>query len=298
MEIEKDGILDIDHARIFVQVVRSGGFSGAARQLRLPKSTVSARIRALELRLGTQLLKRTTRKIAMTTEGQAYFDAVAQAVDSLIEAETVLAGEAGVLSGVIRFTAPVEFPLESLSAALRNFCARHPKVRFEILLTNEPLDMVANNIDLALRGGEPTGSGLVIRKVGTFGFGLYASPAYIRIHGRPGSRRDLASHAVLAFGTRDRDGAFVGINALGVKVPLVISDSFRHLHELAAAGVGIALLPDPLAAPALADGQLERLEVGLRAPPANLFLVYPSRRDMSARVRAFAECLVEALATK
>jgi len=290
--------VDIDQARIFVQVVRSQSFTGAARQLRLPKSTVSARVRALELRLGTQLLKRTTRKIAMTTEGKAYFEAVAHAVDSLIDAETALAGEAGALSGVIRFTAPLEFSLQSLSTALKSFCAKHPNIRLEILLSNELLDMVGDNIDLAIRSGEPKGRGMVIRKIATFSFGLYASPAYLNANGQPASRQALAQHAVLAFGTRNRDGILDAIADLGSKSPLIVSDSFQQLKELAMADMGIALLPDPFGEQALMEGKLTRLDIDLRLGRAPLYLVYPSRRDMSPRVRAFAECLTEALATE
>jgi DNA-binding transcriptional LysR family regulator len=197
-------MMDLNQTRVFVEVVRAGGFAAAARRLGLPKSTISARVQALEARLGAQLLKRSTRHLALTSEGSAYFDGVASAVDTLVDAEAASTSEKGVLSGKIRFTAPLEFPRDALTVALASFCRKHPRIQFEVTLTNQPLDLVTENIDLALRGGDPGGAGLIIRKVGEIAWGLYASPHYIEQRGRPETMEDLADHDLLLFTSPSR----------------------------------------------------------------------------------------------
>jgi DNA-binding transcriptional LysR family regulator len=287
--------MDLNQTRVFVEVVRAGGFGAAARRLGLPKSTVSARVQALEARLGAQLLKRSTRSVALTSEGSAYFDAVASAVDALVDAEAATTAEEGVLSGKIRFTTPLEFPREGLTLALARFLERHPKVRFEIILTNQPLDLVAHNIDLALRGGDPGGSGMIIRKVGQIAFGLYASPQYIERCGAPSSLDELDRHDLLLFRSPSPSRVLRAADPLIGAEARLTSDNFAFLRRLAIAGVGLASLPHPLVTRELAGGRLVRVLESWTSEPSSMHLVFPSRRDMTPRVRAFADHLVEAL---
>lgn len=287
--------MDLNQTRMFVEVVRAGGFAAAARRLGLPKSTISARVQALEARLGAQLLKRSTRQLALTSEGTAYFDSVACAVDTLVDAEAATTAEEGVLSGRIRFTAPLEFPREAITAALTGFCRQHPRVRFDVRLTNQPLDLVAENIDLALRGGEPGGAGHIIRKVGEIGFGLYASPHYIERCGRPASLADLEKHDLLLFTSPSQSRVLRAADPLAGHEPRLTSDNFAFLRRLALAGLGVAALPDALVEPQVATGRLERVLDGWSGEPSSLYIVFPSRRDMTPRVKAFADHLVEAL---
>jgi DNA-binding transcriptional LysR family regulator len=290
--------MDLNQTRVFVEVVRAGGFAAAGRRLGLPKSTISARIQALEARLGAQLLKRSTRHLALTEEGSAYFEAVASAVDALVDAEAASTAEKGVLSGKIRFTAPLEFPREALTAALAGFTRRHPRVQFEVTLTNQPLDLVAENIDLALRGGDPGGAGLIIRKVGEIAWGLYASPAYIEARGRPATLDDLADHDLLLFTSPSQSRILRAAEPLAGHAPRISSDNFAFLRRLAVAGAGIAALPDPLVTRELGNGRLERVLEGWTGEPSALHLVFPSRRDMTPRVKAFADHLVECLSAQ
>lgn len=290
-----DAMLDLNQTRVFVEVVRAGGFAAAARRLGLPKSTVSARIQALEARLGAQLLKRSTRQLSLTSEGSAYFESVAGAVDALVDAEAATTAEKGVLSGRIRFTAPLEFPRGAITSALAGFCRAHPLVRFDVLLTNQPLDLVAENIDLALRGGDPGGAGFIIRKVGQIGWGLYASPEYIARCGRPDSMADLADHDLLLFTSPSRSRVLRAADPLAGHEPRIVSDNFAFLRRLAIAGAGITALPDALVAHEIAAGRLDRVLTAWEGEPSALYLVFPSRRDMTPRVKAFADHLAEAL---
>lgn len=286
---------DLNQIRVFVEVVRAGGFAAAARRLGLPKSTVSARVQALELRLGCQLLKRSTRQLALTDEGKAYFEAVTGAIDTLESAEAATSAEKGVLSGRIRFTAPLEFPRDAITAALASFVRKHPNVRFDVMLTNQPLDLVAENIDLALRGGEPTGAGLIVRKVGQVSFGLYASAEYIERCGRPASVEDLSEHDIMLFASPSQSRMLGGADPLAGIEPRIACDNLAFLRRMAIAGIGIVALPDLLAERDVARGRLERVLEGWSGEPASLHLVFPSRRDMTPRVKAFADHLATAL---
>lgn len=288
-------MMDLNQTRVFVEVVRAGGFAAAARRLGVPKSTISARVQALEARLGAQLLKRSTRQLSLTSEGSAYFEAVAGAVDTLVDAEAASTAEQGVLSGRIRFTAPLEFPRDAITAALASFCRAHPNVRFDVLLTNQPLDLIAQNIDLALRGGDPGGAGHIIRKVGEIAFGLYASPDYIERCGRPSSTADLENHDLLLFTSPSESRVLRAADPLAGHEPRLVSDNFAFLRRLALAGLGITALPDAVVAHEVAAGRLERVLDGWTGEPSALYLVFPSRRDMTPRVKAFADHLVEAL---
>lgn len=288
-------ILDLNQTRVFVEVVRAGGFAAAARRLGLPKSTISARVQALEARLGAQLLKRSTRHLALTAEGSTYFEAVAGAVDTLIDAEAASTAEQGVLSGTIRFTAPLEFPRDAITAALAGFTRKYPRIRFEVTLTNQPLDLVTENIDLALRGGDPGGSGLIIRKVGEIAWSLFASPAYIERCGIPASLDALGDHDLLMFRSPSQSRMLRGADKLLGNAPRIASDNFAFLRRLAVAGVGIAALPNPLALRDVQRGRLVHILESWTGEPSALHIVFPSRRDMTPRVKAFADHLVEAL---
>ena len=285
--------MDLNQTRVFVEVVRAGGFAAAARRLALPKSTVSARVQALENRLGAQLLKRSTRQLSLTEEGNAYFEAVATAVDALVDAEAASTAEKGVLSGKIRFTAPLEFPRDAITSALATFLRRHPRVKFEIMLTNRPLDLVAENIDLALRGGEPKGAGLIVRKVGQVRSGLFASPDYVERCGKPSSLEELYKHDLLLFASPAQ--SLRAANPLAGIEPRVASDNFAFLRRMAVAGLGIVSLPDLIAERDLTRGRLVRVLDSWTGDPAVLHIVFPSRRDMTPRIKAFADHLAEAL---
>ncbi len=287
--------MDLNQTRVFIEVVRAGGFAAAARRLGVPKSTVSARVQSLEDRLGAQLLKRSTRQLSLTSEGSAYFEAVASAVDTLVDAEAASTSEKGVLSGKIRFTAPLEFPRDAITSALASFLDLHPKVRFEIMLTNQPLDLVAENIDLALRGGDPGGAGLIIRKVGQIAFGLYASPQYIERCGRPENLEELANHDLLVFTSPSQSRVLRAADVLHGHEPRIAIDNFAFLRRLAIAGIGVAAMPDAIVHHEVAAGRLVRVLDAWHGEPSALYVVFPSRKDMTPRVKAFADHLVEAM---
>lgn len=288
--------MDLNQARVFVEVVRSGGFAAAARRLGLPKSTVSARVQALEGRLGAQLLRRSTRRLSLTAEGEAFFRAVEDAIDALARAEAAASPATGVLAGLIRLTAPTEFPHSLLAAAVVEFRKAHPNVRFELVLSNEQLDLVAENFDLGLRFGQPGSAGLIVRRLGAIELSLYASPGYLEARGAPEALDALTSHDRLVFSSPIGSPMRAGTPALARPgEPAVKSNSLALLRALAVMGAGVVELPETLARRDVREARLVPVLEASRAPPAEIHLAFPSRSALTPRVKAFADHLARAL---
>ncbi|HEX6572661.1 MAG TPA: LysR family transcriptional regulator, partial [Steroidobacteraceae bacterium] len=170
---------DLNDTLIFAKVVEHGSFISAARALRLPKTTVSRKIQELELRLGAQLLHRTTRKLGLTEAGNIYFEHSQRIARELDEAESAIGQLQGGPRGWLRVTAPYSFAISRITPLFGEFQARYPEVRVEMVLTNEPLDLIDKEIDVALRVGPLRDGNLVARRLSVFRSQVYASPRYL-----------------------------------------------------------------------------------------------------------------------
>jgi DNA-binding transcriptional LysR family regulator len=289
-------MLDLNQIVAFVEIVRRGNFSAAARALEIPRSTVSARVQALERALDVRLMKRTTRSNALTDDGRVFYEEVAAAVDTLRGASTGVRGANAALSGVVRLTAPPEYPLEIVSGALATFREAHPRVRLEVTLTNRTVDLVDERIDLAIRGGSVRGPGLISVRLPDVPFGLYASAGYLAQHGHPRRISELVGHELLWLKGRDQHrmlGLTRELSAAKRRAePAIAADSMTLLKQLAVDGVGIAVLPRHLCRAERETARLTHLLPGFRgASVAAVHLVFLSRRDIPVRVRAFADVL-------
>src|SRR4051812_7351511 len=176
---------DLNDTLIFVKVAEHGSFVSAARALRLPKTTVSRKVQDLETRLGAQLLHRTTRKLGLTEAGNIYFEHCQRIARELDEAESAVSQLQDGPRGWLRITAPYSIGIAWIAPLLGEFHALHPEVRVEMILTNESLDLIDKEIDVALRVGNLPDSNLVARKLASFRSQVYASPGYIERHGEP-----------------------------------------------------------------------------------------------------------------
>src|SRR5450830_488575 len=188
-------MLDLNAIALFVQVVRHVSFAEAGRRLGLPPNTVSRRIQQLETQLGTRLMQRSTRKLTLTSAGQAFHERCAGAVDGLVEAGQALITGSQEPGGLVRVAATADFfdffPMEWVA----DFLAAHPRVRIDFVLSDAKADLIAEQIDVAFRGGPLPDSGYVGRKLlGARTDGLVASPAYIAARGAPATLQDLAHH--------------------------------------------------------------------------------------------------------
>ncbi|WP_250622918.1 LysR family transcriptional regulator [Pinirhizobacter soli] len=291
-------MIDLNDLAMFVQVVRAGSFSEAARRLQMPANTLSRRIDQFEGQLGTRLLHRSTRKLAPSTEGQALFERYAPALDQILEIER-LHTDTQEPSGSVRVTAMAGlfgfFRMEWLA----EFYARYPNISIEFLLDDTPTDMIAERIDLALRMGVETSSSFKVRRVAPNALILAASPAYLERHPAPRTLRELANHDCLTIANRQGRTTWRlqgprGSQDVPIKSRFAVSD-MRVLGQACEAGLGIALLPQLMAEPLMAEGKLIQVLPTYRRASAEigLQLVYTSRPPVPPAVAIFGDFLFD-----
>ena len=284
-----------DAMRAFVQVVDAGSVTRAAQQLGLHKATVSQQIQQLEARLSARLLTRTTRSIAPTAEGLAYYPQALAILQQVDEAEALLRSGAGAPSGQLRVNVPVAMGRLVFAPEMRAFLERHPRLSVELGCSDCAVDLVREGVDVALRGGDLPDSQLAARPVGALRFVLCAAPHYIDRHGLPDSPAELARHqqvGYLAASTGrlrplvlQRDGQ-VAEHELPAR--FVTTDSAAALSA-GLDGLGLIVLAEFVAAHHVASGALVPVLPGWRCPSLPLHLVTPSARRRAARVQVFMD---------
>ncbi|MEM5314959.1 LysR family transcriptional regulator [Paraburkholderia sp. JHI869] len=293
-------MLDLNDLALFVEVVRAGSFSEAARRLRMPANTLSRRIDQLEGQLSTRLLHRSTRKLTLSTEGQTLFERYAPAIDQILEIGRLHADEQ-TPSGSVRITALAGLFEVFHMEWLVEFYARYPHISIEFVLDDTPSDLIAERIDLALRMGVETGSGFRVRRLAPSEMILAASPAYLKRRPAPRTLRELAEHDCLTISNRQGRNTWHlqsarGSQDVSINSRFAVND-MRVLTQACIAGLGIALLPQLLVEPVLAEGKLVRVLPTYRRSSTNLGLqlVYTSRPPVPPAVAVFAEFLIEKL---
>lgn len=293
--------MDLDGVAIFIKVVQAGSFSRAARALGMPNSTVSAKISALEKRLGVTLLQRTTRSLHLTDAGEAYFHRAVRALDELQAAENELEGARGEPNGVLRITAPIEAGRDVVPALVHKYCAAHPRMKVAMAITNRVVDLVDEAIDLAIRAGGLKDSRLIAKRYELGHFGLWASPAYLARHGAPQQPKDMMVHQVLQFSQFREDGIRISNGRETARIDTdsrLEADDFVTLRGLAALGDGIAFLPSFLCKDEEQQNRLVRVLPHWRGDKVSLSLVYPAQKYVPAKIRAFIAVADEVLQRK
>jgi len=284
--------MDLNALKTFIDVVRAGSFSGAARRTGMPRSSVSLRIRNLESSLGVRLFKRSTRAFALTFDGQDLYQRAEGALASLSDTLADLKQAGPSHSGEIRMTLPADFPATIVAPAISEFCTAFPKVRINVVPTNAVLDLVSENFDVALRIGAANPQGAVVRGALDMELGFYASADYLHRHGTPAS----IARATRLIGPQQPElRRLVEQSVDGGVLPQfhIAVDSFTFIRELVLIGQGIGLLPRSLCKTALGSGAL--VKVFPISVSVKLHLTYPSRADISPKVKVFAEILARHL---
>nr|WP_315591712.1 LysR family transcriptional regulator [uncultured Cupriavidus sp.] len=289
-------MIDLNDLALFVQVVRAGSFSEAARRLHMPANTLSRRIDQLEGQLGTRLLHRSTRKLSLSTEGQTMFERYAPALDQILEIGR-LHGDAQAPSGSVRIAAMAGL-FEILPITwLTEFYARFPQISIEFLLDDTPTDLIGERIDLAVRMGVETSSGFKVRRLGPSSMILAASPAYLKRRPAPRTLRELAAHDCLTISNRQGRSTWRlqgprGSQEVPINSRFAVND-MRVLAQACEAGLGIALLPQLMAEPVIDQGKLVHVLPTYRrtSPGLGLQLVYTSRPPLPPAVSAVADFL-------
>lgn len=282
----------------FVRAVELGGFSTAARELGLTPSAISKLVTRLEERLGVRLLNRTTRRLALTPEGEAYFHRSLRILADITEAENEVARFRAQPKGVLRVNVGTAFGLHQLAPALPEFLARHPEMQVDLTLTDRVVDLIEEGADLGIRLGPLLDSSLVARKVCELERVVCASPAYLKKHGTPRKPEDLLKHNCLsvAYDPSLRRWPFAskdGVQHIDVAGNASASTA-EALLQLALAGLGIIRLSDVIVGEAIREGKLVPLLQDVHhSEPLPLHAVYPQGRHRSPKVAAMVEFLVE-----
>lgn len=292
---------ELEEIVAFLRVAETGSFTVAGERLAVPKSTVSRRVARLEDKLGVQLLHRTTRSLALTEAGNLFQERASRALAGLEEATLAAREGRETPRGHLRITAPYDIGAGSLAAVVAAFTREQPEVTVEVLLTDRTLDLVAEGLDLALRGAAALpDSSLVARKLTSLDFYLVASPDYLKRRGTPRTPADLPGHdfALLRASTgrgklpvRGPDGA---TEELSLRAALS-ANGFPFLRSAAIEGGYIAMLPDMYATVDIRAGRLVRVLPEHTVGTGNLFLVHPAAKVLPAKARVFRDFLIEHL---
>jgi len=287
--------------RVFSQVVESGSFSRAADRLDLSTTAVSRQVADLEAHLQTRLLNRTTRRLSLTESGQAFYGRCVQLLHDLDEAEREASRAAVSPRGTIRLTTAVNFGVRHLAPAIAEFLARYPDLKFDVQLSDRVVNLVEEGFDLAIRIGSTGSENLVARRLGETPLIACASPAYLRRHGVPEVPQDLARHNCFTYEYVSQGNEWRFLDAQGREHAVRISGNLHSnngdlLAAAAARDAGVVFEPGFIVMDEIRAGRLVPLLQDFRAPRSPIFAVYPSRKHLSAKVRLFADFLVERFA--
>lgn len=295
-------MFDLNDIALFVQVVRNGSFAEAARRLGIPSNTVSRRIQQLEAQLGTRLLQRSTRKLTLTSAGQAFRERCEGAVDGLVQAGQELMTDTQAPSGLVRVAAPADFFDFFPMAWVAEFLAIHPRVRLDFVLSDAKSDLIAERIDVAFRGGPLTDLGYVGRQILPARSDIMvASPAYLAAHGTPTTLRDLVNHDCVSFAHPSGQTTWRLTGPEGIEEVQVTGrfsgNTIQSLHNATVSGLGIAVLPSILVSLDLQAGLLVTVLQQYQRKGYGLNALYPSRQHLPLAVSALIEFVMEKLKT-
>jgi DNA-binding transcriptional LysR family regulator len=290
-----DNAMGFDAIAIFVKVVQTGSFSGAARLLGMPKTTVSAKVAALEKRLGVTLIRRTTRKLYVTEAGEIYFRHCAEALREVELGESALQSAISQPTGLLRVTAPVDIGHSLLPRIARAYLEKYPGTQIEMIISNRIADLVGEGIDLAIRAGSLKDSSLLARRFMDLNAGLWASPAYLAASRRPTHPKDLAKCRLVVH--QNMKSLHLSNEKTDMRIPLagrITTDDLEAIRELLIQGEGIGWLPDFLVTDALAAGTLVPVLPKWKSKSAGgIYFVYAGQKYAPPKVQAFIEIALE-----
>lgn len=283
---------------VFVRVVERGSFSAAAEELGMTPSAVSKLVTRLEDRLGVRLLHRTTRQMSLTPEGETYHRRAKDILAEISDAELEVSKRGLAPQGRLRVNSVAPFAFHHLGRALPDFIARYSKVEVELTVTDRIVDLLADNVDVAIRTGKIDDPSLVVRKIGEVQRGIYAAPEYLKRRGTPQSPEELADYDCIRISSTPsgerwpflRNGT-VEIVEIGSRISV---DNATVALQLALAGAGIVRTSDLTVGSAVREGRLVQLFADSHViEPTPISAVYPFGRHRMLTVRAFIDFLLE-----
>lgn len=289
------GVDTLQSMKIFVRVAQLPGFAAAARDLRMSPAAVTKHVAALEARVGARLFDRTTRNVGLTEAGRVYLERCLECLQSFEDADASVSQLSNAPKGLLRVTAPIDVQ-SFVASVVADFIKAYPDVTVELRLSNRPVDLVEDGVDVAVRFAAALDGQFVARPLATLHLVLVAAPAYVEKHGGVRRPQDIESHRGIVFSEpRPREEWTFVRNGKQVKArlrPVMMTNGGDAIRSALVAGVGITVAPTFLVHEELAAGRLVRLLPDWDVvPEPKLFAVYPHRRFVSAKVRAFVETL-------
>ncbi|SFU58700.1 LysR family transcriptional regulator [Pseudoduganella namucuonensis] len=282
---------------VFVEVVRKEGFARAAEALDTSPANVTRYISDLESHLHTRLLNRSSRRMSLTSSGEALFERAKSILDEVAEAEAIVSSAAMQPRGLLRINAPLSFGVQHLAPLWPRFMERYPDVQLEIALIDRVVDIVEEGYDMAVRISRAGSTAHVARKLASSRHVLCASPDYLARRGTPRTPSDLLGHDCIGYSYMASDD-WVVFDPAGkehtVRVPFILrTNNGDTARAVALGGQGVILQPTFLVGADLREGRLLRVLPDHRLPDIDIQAVYPSRRHLSAKVRVMIDFLAE-----
>ncbi|MGE8143972.1 LysR substrate-binding domain-containing protein [Pseudomonas frederiksbergensis] len=290
-----------DAMQAFARVVEAGSFTKAAETLHMSKTTVTQLVQQLEARLRVKLLNRTTRKVNVTADGAVFYERAVRLLADLDDAETGLSGASVQPRGRLRVDVPSPLASMILVPALPAFHARYPDIQIDMGVSDRMVDIIGENVDCVVRGGELTDQSLMARRVGDLQLGVFAAPSYLARVGTPSHPRELedSAHRIVGFlwartgralpYAMRSDSESVEIKGRYV---LAVDDGNAYLAA-GLAGLGVLWMPDYMSKAHEARGDLVRLFEGWRLDPMPIFVAFPPNRHISRKLRVFIDWVAE-----
>lgn len=290
-----------EQMRAFTQVVVSGGFAAAARQLGQSRSAVNKLVIALENELGTQLLYRSTRVVRPTETGLAFYERCVEILASLEEAERSVMQLQVEPKGRLRVNAPMTFGTLYLAPALADFLGQYPDLQVQLTLNDRFVDPIEEGFDVTIRIAEPQPNAtLLVQPLAPAPRVLCASPTYLETHAAPTHPIELRSHSCLHYGQMAIENRWILTGADGDHTVMVqgvlCSNNGEVLREAAIHGLGIALLPRFIVEPALQQGTLQIVLPTFHSPELSIDILYPVNRHLSTKIRLLVDFLQQRFA--
>jgi DNA-binding transcriptional LysR family regulator len=292
--------MDLNDIIVFTKVVETKSFTGAADALGLPKSTVSRKLAQLEERLGVRLVQRTTRKLALTEIGEAYYERCSRIVSDIHAAEQLVTDMQATPRGRLRITASVDFSTRYLGEIIAGFLAIHPDINVELEGTDRLVDLIDEGFDLAVRFGPMPESTLIARRIGALALVLCASPTYLARRGTPSSIDELDEHDHILFTPTSRNQTWTLVGPQEATYEFgrparFASNNFGSVVDVARSGTGISLISEFMIADDLKRGSLVPVLPEWRTRPSEVHAVYPARQNLPPRLTLFLDHLAKSL---
>lgn len=288
----------LEDMALFVRIVDTGSITKAAKQLGIAKSAVSRRLKALETRLGSQLISRTTRRSNLTETGELYYQQAKNILSEVAALNEQTSGAPTRIEGTLKMTAPLSFGLMHLTEVIHEYANQHPNLNFELDFSDRHIDLIEEGYELAIRIRELEDSSYQAKRLALIRFVLCASPDYLDRMGTPETAIDLKKHEFLQYGLSNKANALKLIDAQGKTQTIETSSKIKatngeFLVDMAVKGHGITYMPTFIAYKTLARGELIPVLPQYQLPTLNAYAVYPKNRFLSQRCRYLIDFIAE-----